>query len=102
MNVDLPEPEAARNGSGQNPPEITSRMIDDQVRSVVLVELRNSDWTRSMQIDVHVDDGIVTLRGSVPSAAIRDAAGWVARQAPRVRAVVNALSISPSPLPPWG
>lgn len=47
--------------SGANRADIPSRTFDDEVRDLVMSELKHNDWTRYTPIDVNVSGGTVTL-----------------------------------------
>ena len=49
----------------------------------------------SGQIDIEVENGVVTLNGSVPSLAAKRLAGVLAWWVPGVRDVVNGISVDP-------
>ena len=49
----------------------------------------------SGQIDIEVENGVVTLSGSVPSLAAKRLAGVLAWWVPGVRDVVNGISVDP-------
>ena len=50
------------------------------------------------QVAARVDDGVVTLSGTVPTAALRNHAGEVAAGVPGIRSVTNGLT-TPEPEP---
>ena len=79
---------------GTDPAQAACGMFDDEVREQVLRELRHSNWTRHVQIEVEVNNGAVTLHGTVPSCAIRDAAERVVGQVVGVRSIVNTLVVA--------
>ena len=57
---------------------------------------RALEWEPSIDADeigVSVDDGVVTLRGSVPSLAEKSAAGRVSSRVFGVRAIANDLTV---------
>lgn len=69
---------------------------DLRVHEDVVAEL---DWDARFdpgELGVEVDDGIVTLRGTVSSIAKLNAAADVAARIPGVRAIVNELTVQPA------
>ena len=62
---------------------IKSQMIDD-------------DRVRARDIDIAVDEGVVTLTGTQPSRAARDRAEQIAWSTPGVRKVINRIVVKPA------
>jgi hyperosmotically inducible protein len=50
------------------------------------------DFT-ALKIDVHADDGVVTLIGRAPDPAARERASQIARNVREVRSVENQLTL---------
>jgi serine/threonine protein kinase len=65
---------------------------EGEIAAAVERALRANPRTRRQDIDVDVDEGIVTLSGSAPAAAARDAE-QMARHVDGVRGVVNVIAI---------
>lgn len=64
-------------------------LIAEQVKAALA---SNPDFG-AVKIDVHSDDGEVTLRGRAPDPAARDRAGEIARSVRAVKAVDNQLTL---------
>ena len=60
----------------------------------VMDALYNDPRTSEAMIDVSNDRGIVTLKGTVDSEEIRQAAEHIARQQEGVTIVINAIKVS--------
>ena len=69
-------------------------MTDAWITSRVNARFVNEDTLKNSDINVDTNDHIVTLKGTVLTAAGRARAGVVARQTEGVRRVVNNLIIS--------
>lgn len=65
-------------------------LIAEQVKAALST---NPDFG-AVKIDVHSNDGEVTLRGRAPDPAARDRAGEIARSVREVKAVDNQLTLS--------
>ena len=70
-----------------------SKRTDEQIRDNVYKALKNDSATDAYEIDVTVEDGSVTLTGTVPSWAARELSGWVATGVYGVRDLKNHLLI---------
>lgn len=70
---------------------------DDLIRQAMLLELHDSPELQGANIAVEVEDGIVTLRGTVDSLSSKWAAEQAALRVPSVRGVVNDIEVR---LPP--
>ena len=66
---------------------------DDEIQEDVIAELAFEARVRSTDIGVRVQDGIVTLFGSVSSYAAREAAQEAAQRVRGVRAVANDVEV---------
>lgn len=66
---------------------------DQAIAAAVTAELAADSDTSAMNIDVDVQDGVVTLSGVVKSAAARQEAERIARNADGVRSVRNELQV---------
>lgn len=60
---------------------------DNEVASAVETALQQDDMLASAEIDVTVDQGVVTLNGNVPSASAFNRAISITRRVPGVRYV---------------
>jgi osmotically-inducible protein OsmY len=69
---------------------------DAWIRSKVGARLMSDPDVRRFRVDVDVDDGVVTLSGTVASAEAKQAAEEVAERTSGVRRVVNEIEISAS------
>lgn len=69
---------------------------DDQIRDDVAAALRDAASVDALAIDVTIHDGVVELRGEVPSHSERLAATTVARQAAVPARVHSALTVAPA------
>ena len=69
-------------------------MTDAWITSRVSARFVNEDTLKNSDINVDTNDHIVTLEGTVPTAAGRARAGVVARQTEGVRRVVNNLIVA--------
>jgi osmotically-inducible protein OsmY len=67
--------------------------VDADTKAAVLAELIADDRLHAADIDVDVDDGVVTLSGLVELVAMRDEAERVAREVGGVRHVRNRLKV---------
>jgi osmotically-inducible protein OsmY len=54
------------------------------------------DEIKSRKVDVDTRNGVVTLKGSVPSATAKGAAEVIAKDTDGVSRVINQLEIEPS------
>lgn len=66
---------------------------DDELREAVLAVLHTDAATTDLLLDVDVQEGIVTLRGTVPSLEDVDLAESVAARAPGVEEVQEELEV---------
>jgi osmotically-inducible protein OsmY len=74
---------------------VPSETVGDEVTGEEIVAaLERSALVSADQVDVTVSDGLVTLRGTVPSAAARQAAHRAASRTAGVVDVVNDLTVS--------
>lgn len=77
----------------------SSRMVDERIQHDVSEELRFDPSVPSADIGVRVNDGVVTLFGTVPTLAARHAAEEAAKRVKGVRGVVNSLEVlAPGPV----
>ena len=73
----------------------TSR-TDIEIQRAVLRELERDPRVRPTEVGVEVDEGVVTLTGTVASWAKRLAAQAAAHRAPGVLDVANRLEVMPA------
>lgn len=59
----------------------------------VMEALKQDDRTRGCSFDVAHERGVVSLRGEVPNAGVREAAEQVARQQNGVITVINEVIV---------
>lgn len=86
MNEDLQS-----NQTEQNMPQrVPDQEVVGDVRRVLLLKLQ----FQTHPIQVEVRDGVVTLRGSIDSAELRQEAGQLAIMVPGVRDVVNLIEVA--------
>jgi osmotically-inducible protein OsmY len=69
---------------------------DSEIRRAVLLELHHRAHLTEPDVDVEVNDGVVTLTGRVSSWAKRTAAQTAAHHVPTVRDVANDIEVSPA------
>jgi hyperosmotically inducible periplasmic protein len=69
---------------------------DPGITTAVKAKLAADDVVKAHQIDVDTTDGVVTLRGRVETAAQKEQAVVLARQADGVRDVMDQLTITPA------
>jgi CBS domain-containing protein len=74
---------------------------NDRIRELVIAAMADAPW-RPCAMNVDVQDGIVSLRGSVRSDRERQAAIVAAENVPGVSKVKNDLSIYPAPEDEYG
>jgi len=73
----------------------TDRISDEQIADQVVMALRRSAQVDADQIEIIVDDGVVTLNGSVPNAGARLAAARAVTRGRGVVEVENNLTVLP-------
>ncbi|HLG85546.1 MAG TPA: CBS domain-containing protein [Bradyrhizobium sp.] len=74
---------------------------DDRIRELVIAAMADAPW-RPCAMNVDVQDGIVSLRGSVRSDKARQAAIVAAENVPGVSKVKDDLTIYPAPEDEYG
>jgi len=72
-----------------------ARLTADQIEAAVLRELKHDVLIDVDRLDVDVDGGRVTLRGSQRFLLARDRAGYIAEGVLGVREVVNNITVRP-------
>ncbi len=76
---------------------------DTELTARIVTALAQDERTSLLTIEVAVDRGIVTLRGTVPTAEHKEAAEAITRAIPGVVTVINELKVVPEekfPTPP--
>lgn len=71
------------------------QVSDDEIYDRVRVRLAGDRDVGGSRIEVTVEQGVVTLRGTVPKEKIRQKAEKLAKGVRGVRKVVNELTVSP-------
>ena len=69
---------------------------DDKLTSMVLTGLKADKELNPLRIDVDTREGVVTLSGSVPTAAAKARASEIAQNVKDVKSVNNQLTVSAS------
>jgi osmotically-inducible protein OsmY len=85
-------------GSLLGAPAVAQPPADEEIRRAVEDEIRVDTVLPAHAIDVAVEDGTVTLTGTVDSILLEERAGRVARTVAGVSDVVNAVDVQPH----WG
>ena len=75
---------------------------DPGITTAVKSKLSADDTVKAYQIDVDTKDRVVTLTGTVETAAAKDQAVMIARQTDGVRDVVDQLTVSAAAAPTTG
>jgi osmotically-inducible protein OsmY len=73
--------------------KVKEPITDDSIRDQVMVRLASDQVVKGGNIDVDVKDGVVTLKGAVPSDEARHKAEKLAKRVKGVKSVVNQLTI---------
>ncbi len=71
----------------------SSQLVDESVQHDVLEELQFDPAVPAADIGIRVNDGVVTLMGTVPNFAARHAAEEATKRVGGVRGIVNALEV---------
>lgn len=79
--------------AGAGTQETAAADPDDRIASDVKTSLASNPDFGALKIDVHSDDGKVTLRGRAPDPAARDRASEIARSVSGVKSVDNQLTL---------
>jgi osmotically-inducible protein OsmY len=77
----------------KDPPKITDGSISDAVR----VKLASDQLVGVLTLDVKVEQGVVTLSGSVSQKSLASRAEKVARKVKGVKQVVNNIQLKTQP-----
>jgi hyperosmotically inducible protein len=85
------DPATTPSGSGDR-----NKVDDGKIASMVLKGLKADKELNPLRIDVDSREGVVTLSGSVPTAAAKARAGEVARNVKDVRSVNDQLTVNAS------
>lgn len=72
---------------------LATPMSDDEIQSVVESRIESQPMLAGADLDIDVDDRMVTLSGEVSSLLARDAATREARQVAGVRRVTNSIHV---------
>lgn len=67
------------------------------IEAAVKDALKSDILLRQEPIEVRVDNGVVTLRGTVRDAGLRQKASALAAAAPGVREIVNRIDVADQP-----
>ena len=81
---------------------LTHRLEDGEIRAILVDQMREDPFTRREPIHVTVEEGVVTLTGSVSSSIARRAADQNAWATPGARDVNNHLRVELRPVGPEG
>lgn len=87
--VKVEKDNTVRMGTGDTSVMDPDVLIAEQVRAAFA---NNPDFG-AMKIDVHSDEGVVTLRGRAPDPSARDRASDIARSVREVKGVENQLTL---------
>lgn len=80
-----------------SPPEgKADAKVDEKLTSMVLTGLKADKELNPLRIDVDTREGVVTLSGSVPTAAAKARASEIAQNVKNVKSVNNQLTVSAS------
>jgi hyperosmotically inducible protein len=82
--------DATRMGAGAEAP---ANDQDQRIATDVKTSLATNPDFGAIKVDVHADDGKVTLRGRAPDPAARDRAAEIARSVSGVKSVDNQLTL---------
>lgn len=94
-NIDKPTDKAA-SGVKSTAESVKTAMTDVYITTATKTRLFANKETPSLDINVDTDDGVVTLFGSVPTAASKATAEAEARKVSGVKRVMNELQVVPS------
>ena len=75
---------------------------DPGITTAVKTKLAADDTVRATDINVDTKNGVVTLKGEVPSAAAKTRAIELAKATDGVRDVVDAIAVTPAATPTRG
>ncbi|MGH9195182.1 MAG: BON domain-containing protein, partial [Acidimicrobiia bacterium] len=76
--------------------ERTADNMDGEIRDLLDKAIHNDPMLKDRDINFDVNNGAVTIKGEVRTAQEKTKAGELARAAPGVKDVTNALEIKPS------
>lgn len=77
------------------PASTEEKVSDDEIYDKVRLKLASDRDVRGMGIEVHVEQGVVTLRGRVDKEKARRKAEKLAKQVKGVVRVINELRVAP-------
>ncbi|MGE0404833.1 MAG: BON domain-containing protein [Candidatus Korobacteraceae bacterium] len=89
-NEILVRPEGAMGDRAEN----VAENMDDAIESRLKAEMAKHTWTNNQDADFSVNNGVVTLTGSVASQQQRSQFEEIAKAVPGVKQVVNQVEIS--------
>lgn len=93
-NVNLPKSQSAQQSNPQvNPAQAAKDQENSRITLAVRQELDKDEVLSPIKIEVATSDGIVSLRGSVPSQQVADRAEQVAEGVAGVRSVHSFLKV---------
>jgi hyperosmotically inducible protein len=75
--------------------ESNPKFEDTKIIATVKAQLALEDTSTVQGIDVRVDDGVATLKGTVDSEAKKNKAGDIAGKVGGVKSVVNNIEVKP-------
>jgi len=76
-------------------PVALAQPTDGEIHDQVRLKLAGDRDVRGTQIQVEVEDGVVTLRGQVHSEKARKRAAKLAKKVKGVKKVINELTVRP-------
>ena len=94
--VTLPATSAAQAQTTPRPAPVVAADRDDAEEAIedrIEFRLETDDVTRKYDIDVEVDNGVVTLKGKVDTAEAKKKAEEIAKKVDGVKSVKNELTV---------
>jgi len=76
-------------------PAVPAEVSDDEIHDTLRIKLAGDRDVRGTQIEVAVEDGVVTLRGEVFNNKAKKRAGKMAKKHKGVKKVINELTVAP-------
>jgi osmotically-inducible protein OsmY len=74
---------------------VQGRSADARLTELVAAELRRQPYSCLKRLACECQDGVVQLRGQVPSYFLKQLAQWVAAQVDGVQRVENRVEVQP-------
>ena len=71
-------------------------LTDTEITTAVKTKFMKDKVARGTDIDVSTKDGVVTLKGAVPTDADKERIGRIAERTKGVKKVVNDLTVAPA------